>query len=262
VVYTRTEDPGWSGTRESLLLDGDDYLVVDTLADVVAWRAAPQIVAPLRSTQSPGGRGSSFRTSGSYTTAVFEIASTALRCLVATDLEVDQIDTSAYWDATGVSDKTWDSDYGRSRSWSVAPDGRVEVSVEMRFSSTGSADGDFGQWQVRSQNVEVLARYAQVRVLVVVRDATFTAKLKNLQITFDVPDVVEGGTISASASEVVAVTFAKSFNAVPKIAATVIGATAGDEIFVTPPTATGFSIEVKNGGTRVARTVNYTAVGY
>lgn len=261
VIYTRTEDPSWAGSSESMVVVGDN-LVLDTVADDAGRAAAQQVLAPFSSGYAAGGRGAGFRVTGSYTTAIFEVAATPLRCLVATDLEVDQIDTTLTWDSEQLADKTWDSDFARSRSWAVAPDGRVEVILEMRFSTTSANDGDFGPWQVRPQNIEVLTRWAQARVRIVIKDPAYTARLKKFRILFDVPDVVEGGLVSTSAVGTTDVTFAKAFNAEPRLAATVIGATAGDEIFVTAKTVAGFTIAVRNAGSLVARTVNYTAVGY
>jgi hypothetical protein len=60
----------------------------------------------------------------------------------------------------------------------------------------------------------------------------------------------------------VAVTFDKAFNAEPKTTCTVISATAGDEVFVTSKSKTGFDLAVRNAGSLVVRQVNYTAVGY
>ncbi|MFH0903177.1 MAG: phage tail protein [Pseudomonadota bacterium] len=265
VIFTRTEDPTWPGTLESMVVDAGD-LVLETEAGVVAWRASPQITAPFHSSIIAGGYGTGFRVSGSYTTAAFEVASQALRCLVGTDLEADQVDMTAYWNSPALADKTWDSEFAKSRSWNEAPGGRVEIRTEMRFSTAATAvEGSFGPWQVRPQNIEVLVRWAQVRVVIVVRDSAYTAKLKRLRILFDVPDVVEGGVVTTSQYGTVDVVFEKAFNAEPKVAATVIGATAGDDIFIPPgdKTAAGFKISVRDAANAlVVRTVNFTAVGY
>lgn len=258
VILTRQEETSWTGTKEGFTASGDD-LLLDTTADIVAWRAG-LTGAPARSSLIPGGYGASFRVSGSYTTAPFQVAATAVRCLISTDSVIDQVDLSLYWDA--LTDRTWDSDFARSRAWSVAPDSRVEARVEMRFSTTDSLDGSFGPWQERPQNIEAEVKWAQLRVLATIKDPSYTVRLTRLRIYFDVPDVTDSGTVTSSLSGTEAVTFAKTFMAAPKVAATVIGATAGDEVFLTSITTTGFNVEVKNAGSRVARTVHWISHGY
>lgn len=260
VVYTRQEETAWAGTKEGFTVDSDD-LLLDTEDSAVAWRALPH-GGPGRSALIPGGFGTGYRVSGTYTTDIFEVSATAIRCLIATDFEADQIDTTLTWGSATVSPQTWGSDFARSRAWGVAPDGRVTVRVEMRFSSTTSDEGAFGPWQVRPQNIETLVAYAQARIVVLVQDPAYTVRVSKLQIIFDVPDVIESDTVATEAGGTVAVVFAKSFNIEPKLTATVIGATAGDEIFITSKSATGFSIEVQNATSRVVRNVNWTAVGY
>lgn len=261
VVFLRQEDSSWSGTKESFSVDSGT-LLLETESARVAWLAAPHAILPARSQQFPGGFGSGFRTTGVYTTEIFEIASVPLRSLVATELEASQLDTTFAWNSTDVADKSWDSDFARARKWGEVPEGKVAIRVEMRFSTASAADSDFGPWQERAQNIEVLARWAQVRIVVTVTDPAYTARISKLRVAFDVPDVVEGGSSTTSTGGTVTVTFAKTFNAEPKIACSVIGATAGDEIFVTSKSKTGFQLAVKNGGSFVVRTVNYTAVGY
>jgi len=261
VVFNRQEDNTWTGHKEAFTVN-DGTLLLQTTASIVAWLAAPRQSAPLRSQLVPGGYGSGFRMTGTYTTDIFAIADEPLRSLVATELEASQLDVDFYWTASGVADKSWDSDFARARKWGEVPEGKVAIKVEMRFSTASANDSDFGPWQERAQNIEVLARWAQVRIIVTVTDPAYTARVTKLRVAFDVPDVVEGGSATTSVGGTVAVAFAKAFNAEPKISCTVIGATAGDEIFVTAKSKTGFTLSVKNGGTFVTRTVNYTAVGY
>jgi hypothetical protein len=261
VIFTRTEDPTWGGIKENATVDSGT-LLLDTEAGVVAWRGQQQ-VSPFRSTLFPGGYGASFRVTGSYTTDVFQVADEPLRALIATEIEASQIDTSLYWTAAGVADQSWISDFAKSRAWSVGPEGSVRLKVEMRFSTTGTDDSNFTAWKECAQNVEITVKYAQARVTVTVADPAYTVRLTKLRMGFDVPDIVEGGSIATSDTAAVAVTFEKAFNAEPKIALSVIGATAGDEVFATSKTKTGFNLAVRNGaGALVVRQVNFTAVGY
>ncbi len=260
IIKTQTEEPSWTGTRENFTLDSGK-LILNTEADVVAWRGQ-QHVAPFRSGIIPGGFGLGFRVNGSYTSEAFQVADEPIRCLIATEMELNQVDTSLYWSAADLATVTWDSDFARSRQWSVAPEGRVTVKLEMRFSTTTSDNSAFGEWQERPQNIEVLVKWAQVRVSVVVRDPAFTCSLEMLKIHFDVPDVTESGTIDTTAVGTVAVTYTKAFNVIPNVTVTIMSATAGDDSIVTSAAKTGFSLEVKNGGSRVVRSVHWHAIGY
>jgi len=260
VILTRTEEAAWTGARENFTLDAGK-LVLNTQADMVAWRGQ-QHVAPFASGFTPGGYGLGFRVSGSYTSEAFQVATDALRCLIATEMELNQVDTSLYWDAPDLAGIVWDSEFAKTRMWSVAPEGRVIVKLEMRFSTTTSDDSAFGLWQERPQNIETLVKWAQVRVSVTIKDPAFTCELSMLKIHFDVPDVSESGSVDTVATGTVAVVYGKEFNAIPKVTCTIVGATAGDDVIMSVPAKTGFSIEVKNGGSRVVRSVHWHAIGY
>jgi predicted phage tail protein len=261
-IITRQEDTAWTGIKQSFLVSAGK-LVVDTEAEIVAWRARQQTPAP-GGFLIPGGRGQAFRLQASYTTAAFQItAGNAVRCLVASELEVNQIDTNLYWTAAGVGDKSWDSDFSKTRAWAVAPDGRVTVRVEMRFSTTDSAETSFGPWQERPQNIEVAVKWAQARLIVEILDPAFTAEVIKFRIIFDVPDITDSGSVSTSAGGTVAVTYNKTFNNAPKLAVAIQTASGGDAVSITSPTASGFNIECFNGaGSRVVRTVTWNAIGF
>lgn len=261
-IVTRQEDTAWTGTKQSFVVSSGK-LVVDTEAEIVAWRAAPPVPLP-GGFLIPGGRGQSFRLQASYTTAAFQITSgNAVRCLVASDLNVNQIDTSLYWTAAAVADKHWESDFGKTRAWAVAPDGRVTVRVEMRFSTTDSSDSSFGPWQERPQNIEVAVKWAQARLLVTINDPSFTVEVIKWRILFDVPDITDSGSVSTSGAGTVAVTFNKTFNNAPKLAVAIQTANGGDTVSITSLTSSGFNVECFNGaGSRVVRTVTWNAIGF
>jgi len=138
----------------------------------------------------------------------------------------------------------------------------VTYKLEMRFSTTTTSESAFTPWQERAENIEALVKYAQVRILVTVLNPTYTVSIHELSVYFDVPDIVEGGVIDTVATGTATATFQKTFNAIPKLTATVIPARAGYEIFINNKTAVCFEIEVKNAGARVVRAVEYTAIGY
>jgi len=259
VIFSRVEHPTWTGVREGFVLNVDDELELATTADIVAWRAGLRSV-PLRSQLLAGGYGQSFRLSATYTTAKFEVSSDAVRCLISADVEIDQVDTTMIWSA--LADKTWDSEFARTRTWGVAPDGRVVTKLEMRFSTTDDAESSFGPWEERPENIEALVSWAQARITATVLDPTYSVVLRAMTLNFDVPDIRDSDSVDTVATGTVAVLFKQTFHVAPKIAATVIPATAGDDIFVTNKTKLGFDLAVRNGGSLVVRSVDYVAIGY
>jgi hypothetical protein len=63
--------------------------------------------------------------------------------------------------------------------------------------------------------------------------------------------------------EAFSVTYPSAFKAIPALGITITDMAAGDNWVITSEARTGFTIHFKNqAGTSVARTFNYTAVGY
>jgi predicted phage tail protein len=261
IVFTRQEDSAWPGTLQSFVVDGSN-LTINTEDIRAAWRARMDIPI-FGAGLIPGGRGVSFRLTAAYTTAPFMVtAGNAVRALVGHELLVDQIDTGAYWTAPDVGDKNWESEYARTRSWALAPEGRVVVRVEMRFSTSGSNDSDFGPWQERPSNIEVTMKWAQARLIVEIADPAFTVQVSKFRIHFDVPEITAAGSVVTSAAGTVAVVYPTFYNNPPKITAIALGLLQGDDVRVGPPTASGFDVDVINGAVRQVRTINWHSVGF
>ncbi len=262
VVFTRTENPTFPGTKEGFTVV-DNKLRLDTTDEVVAWRNNQNVTALGGTKYIPGGRLTGFRVAGTYTTAAFQItAGNAESALVSYELDQAQVDASVFWSASDVSVQSWNSEFARTRAWSVAPDGKVIVKVEMRFSTATSAEADFDPWKERVQNFRVDVKWAQARVHVEILDPAFTVDISTFIIYFDVPDRRDAGSASTSAVGDVTVNFNKPFQNAPKVACTIQTAAAGDDLVRGAPTTTGFSLSVFNAGSRVVRTVEYLAIGF
>jgi len=263
IVYTETLNPTFDGSKEEFTVI-DDKLRLNTADQVVAWRNAQHSSSLGGTKYIAGGRAAGFRVSGTYTTDKFEITATnAVRALVSNKLQANQINESEFWTAGDIAGQSWGSPFASDRAWSVAPDGKVIVTVEMRFSTLTSAEADFGPWQERAQNIEVLVKWAQARVHVEVVDPAFTVDIEVFEIYFDVPDRRESGTANTSAVGNVTVNFATPFNNPPvAVVCTIQSASANDDIVRGMATATGFPLSVFNGGSRVVRTVEYVATGF
>jgi hypothetical protein len=262
VVFTRTEDPTFPGSKDAFDVISDE-LVLNTSDQVVAWRNSQKTGSYGGSVYLAGGRLPGFKVQGTYTTDKFQVtAGNAERALVSYMINASQLNVSEFWSATGVATQAWSSAFARERAWSRAPDGKVSITVETRFSTTTSDEAAFGPWQERAKNAEALVKWAQARIHVVVLDPAFTVSISEFEIYFDVPDRRDSGTADTSAVGNVTVLFGKPFNNPPKVACTIQSAVAGDDLVRGAPTTTGFTLSVFNAGSRVVRTVEYLAIGF
>ena len=92
--------------------------------------------------------------------------------------------------------------------------------------------------------------------------SSIIAALDEMTFTVDMEDRYDKGTGVAVAAGGTATTYATPFQVAPNVQVTIINATAGDDIILTPQTESGFTVQVKNGGVGVARTINWLAQGY
>lgn len=135
--------------------------------------------------------------------------------------------------------------------------GLVDAIPQIR---TAGEDGVFGDWQNYVPGVYV-ARHYDARLLVYCYDQSVYAVCTGLTFSVDVPDLVQSGTVALPASAE-PVSFATPYIEVPNIQITIIGASAGDDVILTSPDTSGFTVGVKNGASFVARTINWQARGY
>lgn len=120
--------------------------------------------------------------------------------------------------------------------------------------------GTYGSWQNYSPGVYV-AKHFKARVLLSSSNSTVAAVLSDFVFSVDVPDRSESGSLT-TATGGTSVSYTIPYNVAPQVQVTISGATAGDEVFLTSETTTGFSVQIKNAGTGVARTINWFAQSY
>ena len=247
-------------------MDAEDRLVLQATSESIPAPSGPGGNS-LGSGVFSGGQGATTTIFGTYTTEVIEITTgEAVRTLFSVDILFETSDSTLFWEAAGVGDKEWDSEFGRERTWASTSSGKASFRLEMRFSSDTASDADFGEWQERPQNVEILAKHAQARVTVTLIDTSITARIAELTIIADVPDIVESGEETSSDSAEVTVEFAKTFNATPSLGTTILSAVAGDRISLTELDKDGFKLSVLNdeddGNRQDGRIVEWIAAGF
>ena len=267
VILSRKEHTlGWTGDKVAFEVDAEDRLVLQATSESIPAPSGPGGNS-LGSGVFSGGQGATTTIFGTYTTEVIEITTgEAVRTLFSVDILFETSDSTLFWEAAGVGDKEWDSEFGRERTWASTSSGKASFRLEMRFSSDTASDADFGEWQERPQNVEILAKHAQARVTVTLIDTSITARIAELTIIADVPDIVESGEETSSDSAEVTVEFAKTFNATPSLGTTILSAVAGDRISLTELDKDGFKLSVLNdeddGNRQDGRIVEWIAAGF
>jgi hypothetical protein len=136
------------------------------------------------------------------------------------------------------------------------------VSVAAQIQTAGTS-GVFGPW-MEYQPGQYNAQYFNLRMCLQNLDPLqlVTAELISLSFTLDVPDRTDTGTAVSVPSGGLTVTYTTPFNAVPNVQVTILSASQGDDAIVTSATASGFHVQIYNGGSGVARSINWVAQGY
>jgi hypothetical protein len=74
--------------------------------------------------------------------------------------------------------------------------------------------------------------------------------------------VIPSWLIDICISTTKSITYVNNFSISPKVQITILNAVAGDDAILTNESASGFDIDIKNGGSNVTRSFNYFVKGY
>ena len=147
-------------------------------------------------------------------------------------------------------------------------DGGVEGSwsVIIEYSSTKSDPAtatDWTDWRTLVVG-DSTARGYRFRLRLLSSDTSVQVRVSQFSVVVDMPDRVEGkqGVAVPALSEGLAVVYDNAFKTVPAAAVTIQNAQVSDVVTLSNETRTGFTIKITNGGSPVARTVNWLAKGY
>lgn len=136
--------------------------------------------------------------------------------------------------------------------------GQANVIIQMAIAPDS---GIFGDWRDFAPGSYV-GRKFKFRALLYSYNAQVTPVLDKFSFTIDMPDRLETGTGVSILAGGTSVVYAVPFQITPNVQITINGATAGDDAILTDESETGFTIQVKNGGSGVARSINWIAQGY
>ena len=144
--------------------------------------------------------------------------------------------------------------------------GSFYASCQLRLSQDGTT---WGAWQAWAPSSYVALAF-DFRVVIGTADPTILPTLGGFSWSVDVPDRVEGHTVSVPAGGLAIVYPGGAFNGSaagpgipPSPQVTVLGGQIGDDPpLITAITLTGFAVQITNGGSGVARTIAYQSPGY
>ena len=110
-------------------------------------------------------------------------------------------------------------------------------------------------------------RAYRFRLVVTAQEANTSVDFSALSIAVDTVDLIKTGSVDTLTTADVTYTYPISFysgvagTTLPRLGFQVIGGTAGDAVTIASSSATEFSISVYNNGARVARSVDFQAIG-
>ncbi len=134
----------------------------------------------------------------------------------------------------------------------------ISAQPQIRVKKDG---GSWGDWQNYIPG-EYYARCFDARILLGAASAELRAILQGFTFAVDVPDRTDTGTGVAIAAAGTTISYSSAFNAVPNLQITIVGGSAGDAILLSSQTVSGFTIQIVNDGSGVARSINWVARGY
>lgn len=138
------------------------------------------------------------------------------------------------------------------------------VAAEIQVRTTDDDPSGAPTWSEWQQLVvgDYYCRAYEFKLAVTSDDAGHQINVTVLGVQVDMPDKVQQGQGLTAAAGGTDVTYTTSFKATPALGVTVSNMQAGDVVVITGEAATGFHIQVTNGGVGVERTFNYLAKGY
>lgn len=134
----------------------------------------------------------------------------------------------------------------------------VTARVEMAIAGT---DGVYGDWQEYFPG-SYMGRKFKFRAHLASTAADVIAVMTQFTTTVDMPDRFESGNNVSIDAAGQTVSFSSAFQQPPNVQVTLINGQAGDLVVLSPPTQTGFAVQVTNSGSGVTRNVNWLAQGY
>ena len=122
------------------------------------------------------------------------------------------------------------------------------------------ANGIYGPWQAFVPG-RYTGQYFNFQLALATSDPAVNCVVTDFAVQTDVPDRLDTGTNVAVSAAGLTVAYAAPFNNVPNVQVTILSGSAGDTAVVTKSTS-GFTVEIMNGSSTVARSIDWAAQGF
>lgn len=140
-------------------------------------------------------------------------------------------------------------------------DGYISADFAVEIQISISQDGStFGAWK-KFINGDYIGQSFKMRLVLSSFNTLVTPIVSYFDFTIDMPDILESGSNTSDVTTK-SITYVNNFSIAPKVQITILNAVAGDDAILTNESASGFNIDIKNGGSNVTRSFNYFVKGY
>jgi hypothetical protein len=138
----------------------------------------------------------------------------------------------------------------------------ANVSMYMRTTDDNPAGAPtWSEWKLFNVG-DYVARAYEFKLEFVTLDTSHNIEVTTLAVSIDMPDRLETGNVTTGTGAVTTVTYTKAFKAAPKVGLTIKDMAVNDVIEIVTESASNFTFNIRNGGARVARSVNWIVKGY
>jgi predicted phage tail protein len=171
-------------------------------------------------------------------------------CHCSIDITAFAVNEGFHWDDITDLDSVTNLDGYVERDFEIIP--LISISTD------GTTWGEFkrfyaGDYYAKSFRFAVDLYSYSMMIRPVVSQYTYSV---------DMDDRIEKGTSASVGTSGLTITYSKPFQVTPNTQITIINAIAGDDAKLTSASASGFTILIYNGGTTVARSINWISQGY
>jgi hypothetical protein len=250
VVSTLTQSPGFAGAKSGTEVAGGvlrltaNYSLIDSwglVDDIADWDTEGFTGVTLAGTYE-------FDASLDLGAVYVSRVTADLRALVAS--VTDLIDSR-----TSLID-AWDSFDGES----------VEAlaNAQLEIATTNDDPAGAPTWSgwMPFTIGDYVCRAFKFRLSLATSDATVNISISTLAVTVDMPDRVEAGSLTTGTGADTTIAYVNGFKAAPYLGLTIRNMAAGDVTEVVSVGAAAAAVNIRNGGARVARDLDWMAKGY
>lgn len=252
VVTTQTEDSSFTGTKTNMIVSGG----LLTLDGDVLFDSSPGFFD-----DASGNFDSGFNTV-SQTSGSYEFSNYIDLGKVVTSRASISID----WVITEPGNNFDDYD-GLFDSATGYFDGTQQDPINVipyirKTDDDPSGSPTWSSWQ-RFYIGDFTCRAYEFKIDIESQKNNFNLEISALSATVDMPDVVDSGSLTTSASSATTVNFNQTFYAAPDVTGTIVNGATGDYITIASITATSFSVSVKDSSNNfIAKDVIWMSKGY